>query len=152
MAVRCLFGQRAGQYGGWISKPGVDVYSASPGQFMLDTNSQIYQTVLKGTSNVLTLSGPGSSVPAGYVATATIVLPSEFAAFSRLIVNCNYTSTISGSGSFDEGSITSSYLKWRVISGVLVLSVVFTTASGNSSSTSNTYTYDVNWSIFRAVF
>lgn len=151
MAVRCLFGQRFGQYGGWISKPGVDVYSASPGQFMLDTNSQIYQTVLKGTSNVLTLSGTGSSVPAGYVATASIALPAGFSSQSRLIVNCNYTTTVNGSGS-DEGSITSSYLKWRVVSGVLVLSVVFTTASGNSSSTSNTYTYDVNWSIFRAVF
>lgn len=128
------------------------MYAASPGQFMLDTNSQVFQTVLKGNSNILTLAGAGASVPAGYVISKSVVLPAEFSAFSRLITSCVYTTSRSGAGSFDEGSITGSYLKWRVSGGVLVITLTFIEPDGNSSITSDTYTYDANWSIYRAIF
>ena len=50
MTNRVLMGQRApGEYGLWVSKPGVDVMSATVDQCLLSTNRRAFQIIQHGT-------------------------------------------------------------------------------------------------------
>jgi hypothetical protein len=56
MANRVIMGQRGGVYGAWVSKPGVDVVSASAEQLMMSTDIGNVHAIASGV-----VSSPGGS-------------------------------------------------------------------------------------------
>lgn len=78
MAWRGCFGQKGAQFGAWISKPGYDVLTASPGDYLLDTNSFVAQTVLKGDTLVATNPSAGTHQ-------TSVPLPSTYSSYSNLL-------------------------------------------------------------------
>ena len=149
MVWRGQFGERNGSFGGWISKPGYDVTTAAPGNFLLDTNSQVFQIVLRGTNTILVHSQ--ANTPAG-TATASISLPSAFSSFSRLFVSATFTFYASSDGStltkkFVDPS--TELLYWSVSSGVLTF---YYTHPFFQAINSGSITFIVNWTIYRGQF
>jgi hypothetical protein len=143
---RQQFGERGGVYGGWISKPGFDVTTCAPGEFLLDTNAQVYQCVLTGDTGIVATGT--ATVPAGAY-TVSVGLPSEFAPYSNLVVTAVYYIR-SASGIVYIGQvISSSYLKHNTVGGVLNLTVVLRSSTGGISDTQTHY---ARWSVFRAQF
>lgn len=147
MVWRQQFGERGGAYGGWISKPGYDVTSCSAGDFLLDTNAQVFQCVLTGDTGILTVGS--ASVGAGAY-TASVGLPSDFAPFSNLVVAAVYYIQASSGAVYLGQVITGSYLKHNTVSGVLNLSVVLRAAGGGLGG--DPQTHRARWSVFRAQF
>lgn len=147
MVWRQQFGERGGVYGGWISKPGYDVTTCAPGDFLLDTNAQVFQCVLTGDTGIMTEGGP--AVPAGTY-TASAGLPSEFAPYSNLVVAAVYYIQASSGTVYIGQVISNSYLKHNTVAGVLNLSVVLRATGGGIGS--DPQTHRARWSVFRAQF
>lgn len=147
MVWRQQFGERGGAYGGWISKPGYDVTTCSPGDFLLDTNAQVFQCVLTGDTGILTVGGP--SVAAGDY-TVSVGLPSEFVPYSNLVVSAVYYIQASSGTVYIGQVISTTYLKHRTVSGVLYLTVTLRAPIGGIGS--NPQTHRARWSVFRAQF
>lgn len=147
MVWRQQFGERNGVYGGWISKPGYDVTTCSPGDFLLDTNAQVFQCVLTGDTGILTIGGP--TVAAGEY-TVAVGLPGEFAPYSNLVVNAVYYIQAASGTVYVGQVISTTYLKHRTASGVLYLTVGLRAAVGGIGS--NPQTHRARWSVFRAQF
>jgi hypothetical protein len=83
---RIIFGNRSGTYGLFISRPGVDVLTATPSQLLLDTSSFINQVVQAGSATLT----PGSS-------SLTITLDSSLASVSNRFLWFTYEAYYSGS-------------------------------------------------------
>lgn len=149
MATRGLFGKRYGAYGGWISKPGVDVLSASPGQFLLDTNSQVYQTVAKGVTQLLAVQN-AACAPGSYVYAEA--LPAEFAPYSNLALSTVLYQNGPSIGTRSGDLITTRRLMARVTAGVLYMTLYLPAQEGPVPNAANWYTYFCAWTIFRAQF
>lgn len=147
MVWRQQFGERNGAYGGWISKTGYDVTICAPGDFLLDTNAQVFQCVLAGDT-ALKVEG-AASVPAGAYNTA-VGLPSEFAPFSNLVVSAVYYIVANSGIVFIGSTISNTYLKHCTVSGVLNLSVVYRGTGGGVGG--DPQTHRARWSVFRAQF
>lgn len=81
MPYRVQLGNRAGAYGIWVSKPGVDVTAAGPGQFLLSTAVGPQQIMAYG--NVRLISGP----PIFTGGTFYVPLPAACAGLSDLMVS-----------------------------------------------------------------
>jgi hypothetical protein len=139
MVWRQQFGLRNGVYGGWISKPGYDVTTCSPGDFLLDTNAQVFQCVLSGNTNL------GNAGAAGVYNTA-VGLGGAFAPFSNFFVDVilyaidTVGNTVIGQGL--DNYITE--FKYNTVSGVLTFSLNMAIASS--------YVFYARWSVFRAQF
>lgn len=84
MVWRGQFGERNGSFGGWISKPGYDVTTAAPGNFLLDTNSQVFQVILRGSTNLVANNRIKDQLVSK---TYTVPLPTVASSFSRLYVS-----------------------------------------------------------------
>jgi hypothetical protein len=147
MVWRQQFGERNGVYGGWISKPGYDVTTCAPGDFLLDTNAQVFQCVLTGDTGLLTV-GAGTVAAGAY--TTAVGLPGEFAPFSNLVVNAIYYILTASGTTFIGQNNTTTYLKHNTVSGVLNLSVVLRASMGGFGG--DPQTHRARWSVFRAQF
>jgi len=147
MVWRQQFGERNGVYGGWISKPGYDVTTCAPGDFLLDTNAQVFQCVLTGDTGILTIGAP--TVAAGEY-TVAVGLPGEFAPYSNLVVAAVYYIQASSGTVFIGQVISTTYLKHRTSAGVLYLTVGLRASSGGLGS--DPQTHRARWSVFRAQF
>lgn len=143
MVWRQQFGERGGVYGGWISKPGYDVTTCSPGDFLLDTNAQVFQCVLSGDSSIVTVGSP--STPAGSYS-ISVGLPGAFSAYSNLVVSVLFYGVNGGTVYIGEG-IGNAYLLHNTVSGTLNLTAVLPTGSSNSGTI-----FRARWSVFRAQF
>lgn len=148
MTWRVQFGKRGGVYGGWVSKPGYDVTSALPGQFLLDTNSVVYQSVLSGDSLVYTEGS--ATVPAGTYTTA-VYLPAAFAPYSNLSMLATYYMVQNSGAVFTVPNISNTYLTFRITSGVLYLNLTFRT-NGGTGTGSVSFSHRVAYSVFRGGF
>lgn len=149
MVWRGQFGERNGSHGGWISKPGYDVRTAAPGNFMLDTDSQVFQIVARGTTIVLVISS--QDIPAR-TETVSVNLPSPFATFSRLFVSATFTNYSSSDGltyTLKFTDPTERLLYWRVSNGVLTFYFQHPLIRGLAA---NTVTFVANWTIYRCQF
>lgn len=124
MTDRVQFGERNGQYGLWVSKPGIDVKTAQPGQFLLDTNSKIFQSVLSGDTLLRVVGNDVATLAATYV--QTVQLPSAFAGFSNLVMNAVFYGVSDAGIYYSASNISSGYLKFRATGGAVTLSLVFT--------------------------
>jgi hypothetical protein len=149
MVWRQLNGVRGGVNGGWISKPGYDVTTCNPGDFLLDTSSQVFQCVQKGNNSLLTL---GNFVTSPGTRTTTVSLPAIFSSYTNLIVQGTFYSTTPG-GSYSNDLETDPYCKYNASSGVLTISIVNVSSLGPIGADPNNYpTYWLAWSIFRGQF
>jgi hypothetical protein len=138
-------------YGIYVSKPGIDVTTASPGDFVYDSSSIAYQKVLNGTTTVLINQPPGVSQ------TTTISLPSEYSGYSHLqmwaaismyLFNSSTGTTYQGDAAFDGFSTK---LSMKIISGVLSLTASSAEDTRNVGVSSVVQFYFVaNWAIFNA--
>ena len=148
MVNRAQFGLRGGAYGCWVSKPGIDVLSAAPGDFLVDVGSQVFQCVAKGDTVILTEGQ--ATVPAGTYGTS-VALPAQFAQFSNLAMLATYYMLSNGGVYFSDQNISNTYLTFHTTSGVLFLNVTFR-ANGGTGTPSLSYTHHAAWSVYRGQF
>jgi hypothetical protein len=94
MANRVLLGKRGTEYGLWVSKPGVNVLSASGAQLMLSTGQRSLQIVRFGAFNRSSGSQPISWAALGY--RPKIVVSSQLV--TSLVYTGDNSATISVSG------------------------------------------------------
>lgn len=145
MAWRAEFGNRNGVFGAWVSKPGIDVTTAAPGQFLLDTSSQIFQCVLAGDTLMAQNPTVGNFVQ-------TVPLPANFGAFSRIVMWAHlYELNLNtGAITWDDNFNGRFDGLFRTGGGVLTLTLISTV---DYSATGVPPTQlRIAWSIFRAVF
>jgi hypothetical protein len=139
---------RNGVYGYWISKPGIDVTMAQPGDFMLDTSSQVFQSVMKG--DTLIMSEGQATIPPGTYGT-TVSLPGQFAGFSNLPMMATYYMLSNTGVYYSAENISNTYLKFNVVGGVLRLNVIFR-AAGGTGTPQVSFDHHAAWTIFRGQF
>lgn len=80
MANRVLMGLRAGTYGAWVSKPGVDVLTAGVDQLLLSTDIGNVQAIASGS-----ISGAGTGTVISWTDLGYqpwVILGSEYRQFS----------------------------------------------------------------------
>lgn len=141
----------SGNYGIYVSKPGTNVLTAQPGQFVYDSSSIAYQKVLNGTTEVLRGKSPNVSQ------SNTVTLPSEYASYSHLqmwaqvsmwLFNSNSGNSNQGDAAFD--GLTR--LDMKIVSGVLTLTCasVEDTRSSTIGSITTQFYFVANWAIFNA--
>lgn len=135
-------GQRGASFGGWISKPGFDVTTCAPGDFLLDTTTQVYQTIAKG--DALLVTNPGVATY-----TQTVSLPAQFASYSNIVMWANLYISASGVAPFDHTWDGYFDLKFKVVSGVITFSLKSTVVYGTPS---NPASLRSAWSAFRGQF
>jgi hypothetical protein len=144
MPWRAQFGQRGSAFGAWVSKPGIDVTTAQPGQFLLDISTQVYQAVLAGDTGIVTNPGVGNY-------TATVTLPAAFSAYSRLVMWAHLYELNTGdsSVSWDDNYNGRFDGMFRIVNGVLTLTATSTISYAGVNPPRQ---LRIAWSIFRAVF
>lgn len=147
MVYRMQRGYRDGVFGAWISKPGYDVTTSAPGDFMLDTNSRIYQIVMAGDTSIF-VAGAATYGAGDY--TVSVGLPSDFAGVSNLIAHAIYYALKNDGTILSFGTIASSYLKYHITGGVLYLTSNQSAGGGYGGGV--TYDYRASWIIYRAQF
>lgn len=140
----------SGNYGIYVSKPGIDVTTALPGEFVYDSSSIAYQKVLNGTTEVLRGKSPGGSQ------SNNVTLPSEYAAYSHLqmwasvtmfLFNSNTGNSNQGDAAFD--GLTR--LDMKIVSGTLTLTCKSDKDTRLVSGPVSTQFYFVaNWAVFNA--
>ncbi|WP_147293884.1 hypothetical protein [Afipia felis] len=140
----------SGNYGIYVSKPGIYVTTAQPGQFVYDSSSIAYQKVLNGTTEVLRGKAPN-------VAQAnTVSLPSEYAAYSHLQMWASVTMWLynSSSGNSNQGDAAFdglTRLDMKIVSGALTLTCTSAEDTRTAGGAIITQFYFVaNWAIFNA--
>jgi hypothetical protein len=148
MTFRAQFGRRSGVSGAWISKPGIDVRTALPGDMLLDTSAQVFQCIAKG--DTLILNEGKASIPAGTYGTA-VALPASLAPFSNVAMMASYYEVSNAGVVFDAQTISQTYLTFRVSAGVLFLNVTFRSAGG-TGTTSVSFQHRAAWSVYRGQF
>lgn len=142
MTWRWQRGHRGSAFGFWLSKPGYDVTTAAPGDFLIDTNSLIYQVAAYGDTSIVAAGG-GTINPGEY--TAAVGLPSDFAGVSNLMTHAIFYAT-NGSNLLSFANIQSAYMKHHIAGGVLYLKAVIQAAQGNG------YDFRTSWMVYRAPF
>lgn len=146
---RVQSGKRGSAYGVWVSKPTIDVTSAQPGQFLIDTSSQVFQCVAKGD---LAIAVEGSAtIPGGSVLSATVSLPGAFSSFSRLVMHGTYYMVQNNGTYYATPNISNTYVLYKIVSGVLTGSVVFRT-NGGTGTPAVSFTHRLAYTIFRSQF
>lgn len=137
-----------GTYGVRVSKPGIDVTTAVTGQFLVDTTSVVYQSVLSGDTAIF--SEGSATVPAGTY-TASVTLPAAFAPYSNLAMLATYYMVNNSGVVYTVPNISNTYLTFHVTSGVLYLNLTFRSAGGTGTGTLS-FTHRVAYSVFRGAF
>jgi hypothetical protein len=147
MVWRAQYGERNGIFGGWFSKPGIDVTLAQPGEFLLDTSSQVYQTVAKG--DTVFVANPQASTSYS----KSIVLDPQFAPYSNLFMWADaYVFDNSTGGVFTNYNFASESMldiRFNVVSGVVQLTCV---CSSIFPPMIASRVLRASWSVFRAQF
>lgn len=146
MTWRGCFGQRGLSFGGWISKPGYDVLSASPGDFLLDTDSMCFQMVANGDTSIIY----GANLSAGTYS-ATALLPSEFSGTSRLFVaGVGYSNGVTRGGTYVNGP-TGNDTYYGVTSGT-TLTLTATLYGGYTGLDDPIWDVRISWTVLRAQY
>ena len=149
MVRRAQFGLRNGVYGAWVSKPGIDVTSAVPGQFLLDTSSQVFQSVFKGDSLVAVEAK--AVIPQGTVRSLSVPLPGLLANFSNLMMHATYYLLNNSGQYFAAPNISTTFMTYRVNAGVLILSINWQ-FSGGTGTDNLTFYHHAAYTVFRGQF
>lgn len=144
MTQRMEIGNRGAALGMWVSKPGIDVTTASPGDFLLDISTQVYQCVLAGDTAMVT-----NPLVATY--TQTVSLPAAFASFSNLVMSAHLyeQNTSTGTITWDDNYNGRFDGMFHISAGVLTLTV---TSTVSYSGVSPPQQLRISWQIFRASF
>lgn len=145
---RAQFIKRNGVYGCWVSKPGIDVTTAAPGDFLVDTSSQVFQSVAKGDSLILT-EGQGT-IGAGIYGTS-VTLPAAFAGFSNIAMIATYYMVSTSGQFFSTQNMSNTYLTCNIVNGVLRLRVTFR-SNGGTGTPSVSFNHRAAWTIYRSQF
>lgn len=146
MVWRGCFGQKGSRFGGWISKPGYDVLLASPGDFLLDTDSMCFQMIQQGDTRVVS----GANLSAGTYST-TVSLPSEYSGTSRLFVfGTGYSNNITDGGTYVNGR-TGNDVYYGVTSGA-VLTLTAVLYGGYTSLADTVWDIRISWTVLRAQY
>lgn len=146
---RCWAGKRGSIYGIWVSKPGIDVTTAQPGQYLVDTSSQVYQSVMKGDLFIAT-EGSGT-ISGGSTITNTVSLPAAFSSYSNLMMQGTYYIVQNNGTYFATPNISNTYVLYKIVSGVLTAGVVFRN-NGGTGTPSVSFEHRVAYTIFRGQF
>jgi hypothetical protein len=145
---RAQFGKRGGVYGCWVSKPGFDVLTCSPGDFLVDTSSQVFQSILRGDS--LIVNEGAAAIGAGTYS-VSVGLPASVAGFSQLMMMATYYMVQNNGTLFPAQNINNTYLSFTTSGGVLFLRVTFRNAGGTGTA-SVTFEHRAAYTIFRGQF
>lgn len=147
MVWRAQYGERNGVFGGWFSKPGIDVRFARPGEFLLDTSSQVYQTVAKGDQFFVSNPQTGASY------SRSIALDAQLAPYSNLFMWADAYVFDNATGAiYTNFNLTSEAMldiRFNVVSGVVVLTCVCATTFPPMLASRD---LRASWSVFRAQF
>lgn len=125
-----------------MSKPGIDVTTASPGQFLLDTSSQVYQRVASGSTLVVTNPNVGAY-------TATVSLGGAFTPYSNLAVLAALQMIRSGATNYDPIWTGTFTLRQHVTAGALYLTV---DSRADYTPVSPAAQFWANWCVFRGQY
>lgn len=144
MPARLLFGKRGNEYGLFVSKPGIDVRTALPGQELISPATSIYQIIAQG--NTLVASG---TLGPGEMRVAYVPLPGEFSAHSRLMMFGvpYYIHFQTGQVYYDEYWADYSRSTYCVQNGIVILS--HQNLKGGSIGVGDLY---IRWVIFREMY
>jgi hypothetical protein len=149
MAWRAQFGKRGGVYGCWVAKPGFDVLSCAPGDFLVDTASQVFQSIFRGDSLIFTEGQ--ATVPAGTYG-VSVGLPASVSGLSNLMMMATYYVRASDTGTLSPAqNAINTYLSFRTAGGVLFLNVTFRT-NGGLGTPNFTLDHRAAYTIFRGQF
>jgi hypothetical protein len=145
---RAQFIKRNGVYGCWVSKPNFDVTTAAPGDFLVDTSSQVFQCIAKGDTLILT-EGQGAIGAGTY--SASVALPVAFAGFSNIAMIATYYMVSNSGQFFSTQNMTNTYLTFNIVNGVLRLFVTFR-SNGGTGTPSVSFDHRAAWTIYRSQF
>lgn len=117
MPGRIVLGKRnAGEYGLFVSKPGVEVMSATEAQLLLSTNVQALQIVATG---VISSPGIGSTVTVGFPAQPVTpflwIVGGRNSGRVKTLTNSHFTLTPADGGTNWPGGTPTSNFYWSVL-------------------------------------
>jgi len=148
MAWRAQFGKRGAVYGCWVSKPGFDVLTCAPGDFLVDTASQVFQSIFRGDS--LIVNEGQAAIGAGTYG-ISVGLPASVSGLSNLMMMATYYMVQNNGAQFSAPNISQTYLSFRTAGGVLFLNVTFR-ANGGTGTANVTFEHRAAYTIFRGQF
>jgi hypothetical protein len=140
---RVILGKRGSAYALWVSKQNINVNTALPGHFLLDTNSTIHQVLASGDTFMTRNTGAGATY------TQNIPLQAELASYSRLLVWANrylirYDSGFGYAGEWGDTDTSSHGV--LITNGVLTLKLYAPDALGGPATWLDFW---IRWVVFR---
>lgn len=147
MIPRLQFGSRDGVFDFWVSRPGIDVRFAQPGQLLLGGGTGVNQVMAAGR----TLMHGGPAISAGQ-RTVQVGLPG-LAAYSNLLVHGQIYRVDSNTGQSNWGAQYQfnglHHGSFRVIGGVLHITTFNNATLGGPSTPIQQW---ASWAIFKAQY